>query len=100
MKNKIINNFNYAILVVLLCTTNFAYAADLPEAKSSIIVKLILTMGIVLLSSIAMTVCLSIYNKFIVKTDRQYFGIKNDSLKTPEDIDQAVMTYITKNKLK
>lgn len=101
MKNKFQKQLIYAILVVLFCTTNFAYAGNIltPE-KQGEIVKLLIVMGVVLFSSIVMAICLSLYNKFIVKADNKGVQFENTSLKTPEDTDQAIMSYIVRNRLK
>lgn len=102
MKNKFLKNLSYAILVVLICTTNFAYAIDtshLAEIKA-IAVKFILAMLGVALFSIVIFIGLSLYNKFFVAAQIKDFKLSKDSLRTPLDMDQAIMLFITKNRLK
>ncbi|MBE7712541.1 MAG: hypothetical protein E7Z87_02215 [Cyanobacteria bacterium SIG26] len=100
MKTKFLNRFIFAILVVHLCTTNFAFAAvDFsPEIKSAL-VKFTLVMCVIVVFSLILSVGLSVYNKVFVKTKSLLFDNNSLSLKTPEDKDEAVMTYITRNRL-
>ncbi len=101
MKNKIFKNLIYAILVVLFSTANFAYAAPTitPEMKT-IIVKFSLAMAGVIVFSIIITAGLSIYNRFFVASQIKDYKLSRDSLRTPSDKDEAVLMFITKNRLK
>jgi len=63
-------------------------------------VKFGLAMGGVVLFSILLYVGLSIYNKFFVDAKIKNFNLRQDSLKTPSDKDEAIMTFITRNRLK
>ncbi len=101
MKNKIFNKLN-AILVVLFCTTNFAYAKTFtlgPEVKS-IMVKFGLAMMGVVLFSMLISIGLSLYNKFFVSNYVKDYKLNRDSLRTPADKDEAIMMFITKNRLR
>lgn len=62
-------------------------------------VKFLLAMGGVALSSIIIYAGLSIYNKIFVRRKSITFN-KDDSLSTPENIDDAVDFFIRKNKLR
>lgn len=102
MKNKFYKNLLNAILVVLLCTTNFAFAAGASHTAEikTIAVKFVLAMLGVALFSILIFVGLSLYNKFFVASQIKDYKLGKDSLRTPRDIDEAVMLFITKNRLK
>ena len=63
-------------------------------------VKFGLAMGGVVVFSILLYVGLSIYNKFFVDAKIKNFNLRQDSLRTPTDKDEAIMTFITKNRLK
>lgn len=90
-----------ALLAVLFCTANCALAQGITFAQiKPMAVKLGLAMFAVVLFSILLSVSLSLYNKFIVSTRIKDYKINKDSLKTPSDKDEAVMMYITKNRLK
>ena len=99
------NNIQYkifAILVVLFCTTNFAYAKNLtlsPEIKT-IIVKFGLAMLGVVLFSILISIGLSLYNRFFVSSYVKDYKLNRDSLRTPSDKDEAIAMFITKNRLR
>lgn len=102
MKNRFTKYISYAILVVLLCTTNFAYAINtshLAEIKT-IAVKFILAMLGVALFSILIFIGLSFYNRFFVAAQIKDYKLNKDSLRTPTDSDEAIMLFITKNRLK
>ncbi len=102
VKNKFFNCFTYAILVVFLCTTNFAYAINKPHlsAMKTIAVKFSLAMLGVVLFSIIMWLGLSFYNRYFVAKQIKDFKMSQDSLRTPLDNDEAVKMFITKNRLR
>lgn len=101
MKNKFIKILSYAILVVLFGTANFAYALPSLSAEvKTIAVKFSLAMLGVVLFSIVISVGLSLYNKFFVPDVVKDYRLNRDSLRTPKDKDEAIMTFITKNRLK
>ena len=62
-------------------------------------VKFLLAMGGVALSSIIIYAGLSIYNKFFVRHNNTTYD-KEDSLSTPNSVDDAVNFFIRKNKLR
>lgn len=102
MKSNFSINLLRAILVVLFCTTNFAFAQNnIPVAEiKTIAVKFLLAMFGVFLFSILTFVGLSLYNKFFVAAQVKDFKLSRNSLRTPKDIDEAIMLFITKNRLK
>ena len=63
-------------------------------------VKFGLAMGGVVVFSILLYVGLSIYNRFFVDAKIKNFNLRQDSLRTPSDKDEAVMAFITRNRLK
>lgn len=101
MKNKIIHKLMYAISVVILFTADFAYSS--PSAKAAIktlITKYSLAMFGVAFFTILIYVGLAVYNRFFVSSQIKDFKLSQDSLRTPSDKDEAVMMFITKNRLK
>ena len=104
MNNKFVQKFIYAISVVLLCTTEFAYAAEqtpaLKDAMKTMITKFSLAMAGVVVFSIVICVGLSLYNKFFVSSQIKDYKLSKDSLRTPRDTEEAVLMFITKNRLK
>lgn len=102
MKNKFQKVLSYAILVVLLCTTNFAFAQN-PQniiAMKATVVKFTLAMLAIVVFSVVIFVGLSLYNKFFVASQVKDYKLNRDSLRTPSDSDEAVIMFITKNRLK
>ena len=74
-----------------------AQTAD--QSKADAIAKFLIAMGGVALSSIAIFLGLTIYNKFFV--DKKLFEPNNpdDALNTPKTVEEAVTLYIKRNKL-
>lgn len=100
MKNNLfVNRVIMAILAVFLCTANFAHAA-LPAEIKTVAVKFTLAMFGVVLFSVLITVGLSLYNRFFVSSHIKDYKLNRDSLRTPKDKDEAIMMFITKNRLK
>lgn len=101
MKNKLINNFKLAILVVLFSTTNTAYAHGAKlRAMKPMIEKYAIVMVAIVVASFALYVGLSIYNRLLAMKKLKNFTESNSSLKTPETVENSVTMYITKNRLK
>lgn len=101
MKNKLINNFKLAILVVLFSTTNTAYAHGAKlRAMKPMIEKYAIVMVAIVVASFALYVGLSIYNRLLALKKLKNFTESNSSLKTPETVENSVTMYITKNRLK
>ena len=104
MNNKLIQKIIFAISVVLLSTTEVAYAVEQsPEMKLAIktmVTKFSLAMIGVVVFSIVISIGLSLYNKFFVASQIKDFKLSKDSLRTPNDKDEAVIMFITKNRLK
>lgn len=101
LKNKLINNFKLAILVVLFSTTNTAYAHGAKlRAMKPMIEKYAIVMVAIVVASFALYVGLSIYNRLLAMKKLKNFTESNSSLKTPETVENSVTMYITKNRLK
>lgn len=83
---------------VILITALPGYCAPTVSIKQAAI-KFLLAMGGVALSSIIIFAGLSIYNKFFVEHKSISFN-KEDSLSTPDNVDDAVNFFIRKNKLR
>lgn len=101
MKNRFFKNLWNAILVVLFCTTNFAYAKN-PHLHTikTIAVKYSIVIAAVVGFSILLCIGLSIYNRFFVSAHLKDKNLENASLKSPTDIDDAIRMFIAKNRLK
>lgn len=101
LKNKLINNFKLAILVVLFSTTNTAYAHGARlRAMKPMIEKYAIVMVAIVVASFALYVGLSIYNRLLAMKKLKNFTESNSSLKTPETVENSITMYITKNRLK
>lgn len=101
MKNNFLNKISYTILVVLLCTANTVFASNV--AYSSIkttAVKFILVMMVIVIFSIIIFVGLALYNKFFVSPQIKDYEMNKHSLRTPRDEDEALVMFISKNRLK
>lgn len=101
MKNKLYNNLILAILVVLFCTTNFTFAGTTPLAQMKpAIIKFTLAMLSVGLFSFLIFLGLSLYNRFFVASQIKDYKLRKDSLRTPRDDNEAIIMFITKNRLR
>lgn len=104
MKNKFIIKFLFAISVVLLSTTEFVLALEKsPEFKiamKSMITNFSLAMLGIVFFTVIIFVGLSVYNKFFVASQIKDYNLSKDSLRSPVDKDEAVLMFITKNRLK
>lgn len=101
MKNRFFNNLWNAILVVLFCTTNFAYA-KVPHLHTvkTIAVRYSIVIAAIVSFSILLCVGLSVYNKFFVSAHLKDKNLENASLKSPTDVEDAIRMFIAKNRLK
>ena len=69
------------------------------QEKKDTILKFIITMAGVLLSSIIIFLGLTIYNKFFVNKNMFADNNSDDVLNTPKTVEEAVTFYIKRNKL-
>ncbi len=101
MKNSIRNIIVIAVLLCLNCSCAYAKvnSAQLPLLKITI-AKFALVMIGLFAFSLVMYIGLSIYNKFFVDSKIKDYKLRKDSLRSPRDKDEAVMLFITKNRLK
>ncbi len=101
MKNRVFTRIVSAALGVFFSTYNaaFAQSSHIAEIKT-VAVKFILAMLGVALFSILIFVGLSLYNRFFVASQIKDFNLSKDSLRTPIDTDEAILSFITKNRLK
>lgn len=74
-------------------------AASTASPMHNAIVKFLYAMGGVVISSLLIFGGLTIYNKFFVKNPR-YRSPEEDILKTPKTVDDAVVFFLKKNRLK
>lgn len=74
--------------------------ADAPQISfRRAVIKFLIAMGGVALSSFIIFAGLSIYNKFFVKPKLDG-NMEDDVLKTPHSIDEALMFFIKQNNIK
>lgn len=102
LKSNNLKYLLYVVLAVLFCTADVAVARGntaLPSTKSFVI-KIILAMGGVGISTLLLFGGLSLYNRFFVATQLKDFKLSKESLRNPMDKNDAVMMFITKNRLK
>ncbi len=98
MKNSIILKVFICMAVVTLFTTAPCFAADNPDINATA-VKFLMAMGGVVISTFTIFLGLTIYNKLFVEKKYVKFN-KDDSLSTPANVDDAVISFIKKNKLR
>lgn len=63
------------------------------------IVKFAFAMGGVVISSLVIFLGLTVYNRFFVKNP-QYAASEDDILRTPKTVDDAVIFFLKKNRLR
>ena len=98
MKNN--NYIKYLIIpvAVSLITALPGFCAEATPMKQ-VIIKFLLAMGGVALSSVIIFAGLTLYNKFFAGRKGKKFS-KEDTLATPNTIEDAVTFFIKKNKLR
>ncbi len=101
LKNNLLNKILMAILAVFFSTANFAFAVDINRAilKAGII-KYSTVLCAIVITSVVLTVGLSVYNRFFVHSQIKDYKLNRDSLKAPSDKDEAILMFISKNRLK
>lgn len=82
-------------MAVIIFTANPAFCAPISIKQTAI--KFLFAMGGVALSSFIIFAGLTIYNKVFVKRAK---ADEDDDLTTPDSIDDAVVFFIKKNKLR
>ncbi|MBE7709347.1 MAG: hypothetical protein E7Z93_02745 [Cyanobacteria bacterium SIG32] len=87
-----------SMAVVILFTTMPCFSADSPEVKATAI-KFIMAMGGVVISTFVIFLGLTIYNKLFVERKNIKFN-QDDSLTTPNTVEDAVIFFVKKNKLR
>lgn len=65
-----------------------------------VMLKFGIAMAGVALFSILLYIGLSIYNKFFVDAKIKDFNLRKHSLATPHDKDEAIMSFITRSRLR
>lgn len=96
MKKSYLKNL-IILAAVILITAPAGFSAEVSIKQTAI--KFLLVMGGVALSSFVIFAGLTIYNKLFVEKAFKNLE-KEDSLSTPDNIDDAVTFFIKKNKLK
>ena len=113
MNKKLIKTLSIIVLtaaIIIIAAQNGFCAGDItnqistlpqnaPDSKSDTIVKFIVAMAGVMLSSFVIYLGLTIYNKFFV--DKSLFPNNGpeDILNTPKSVNEAVTLFIKRNKL-
>ncbi len=98
MENKTFLKTLIIPAAVIIVTALPGFCAQTVSLKQTAI-KFLLAMGGVALSSVIIYAGLSVYNKFFVQHKSINFN-KEDSLSTPDNVDDAVDFFIRKNKLR
>lgn len=82
-------------------TTADAVSQTAPAANNihNTIIKFAFAMGGVILSSVLIFAGLTVYNKIFVKNPH-YANSEDDVLKTPKTVDDAIVFFLKKNRLK
>ena len=95
-----LNSFKSLIILLfgLLLIPNAAYCA--PLTLKATMLKFGLAMFAVVVFSVILYVGLSLYNKFFVAPYIKDVSLREDSLHSPKDKEEAIMMYISKNRLK
>lgn len=104
MKNNLINKMIIALFAVMMSAGNAfaqtqAASAPAPEEVKALISKFVIVMIGLFAFSFILYIGLSIYNKFFVDAKIKDVNLRKFSLKSPKDLDEAVMMFIEKNRL-
>jgi len=101
LKNKFFQKLYIGLLAVLLCTADRALAAHNLQliAPQSVSTKLIIAAcgvaGVLFVIFIALTV----HKKFAETIETKSYQLNKNSLKSPQDKEEAILMYLAKNKL-
>lgn len=82
-----------------LCT-NVAYADSTNLTTNIAVSKYVLVMFGIVFFTVILFVGLSLYNRFFVAKQIKDYKLNKYSLAEPTDKDDAIVTYITKNRLR
>ncbi len=87
---------------MLMLSANPVWAKHLAfnPAVKPLIAKFSVVMIGLFMFSIITYIGLSIYNKFFVDEKLKDFNLRQNSLDTPKDKDEAILLFISKNRLK
>lgn len=101
MNNKKFRINFASVLVVLLCTANTAFAKPLiTHPVKPLIIKAGIVLAGIIFFVIVVKICISLYNRFFVPNEFKNYKLSKNSLRGPSDKDEAIIMYLTKNKLK
>lgn len=98
MNNSIFKVFIMVMAVLSTALPSFATMTNTHSIKF-LATKFAIAMLGVFLFSFLLYVGLTIYNKYFVDEQIKNFNMKKDSLRTPRDIDEAIMMFISKNRM-
>ena len=105
-----ISFIKYLILIVILGTSQIALA-QVPEVAPAVeqaatqsemmgaVMKFVTVMIGVMLSSLAIFIGLSVWNSLLNRSRKKVFDYEA-TLKEPHSVDEAILLFIQKNKLK
>ena len=101
MKNNFIQKLKYAVLAVFLSTANVVYSKPVAQVNSNLsLSKFLIAMCAILVFTIVVYLGLLLYNKFFVSNHLKNMDLYNDSLEAPSDTENAINTFISKNRLR
>ena len=101
MKNKFIYNFTGMAFALILSGVNASYSlpAKLEPVRGSANNLILAMLGIVIFLGIIYA-GLFLYNKFIVSKNLTNYELRKYNLADSVDKDDAILNYVTKNKLR
>ena len=101
MKNKLLFNLKYTMLAVLLDTADIVYAKPVSSNSLKIAMnKYSVALFAIVVFSLTVYIGLTLYNKYFVSAHLKDVQISKDSLETPSDTENAIKTFISKNRLR
>lgn len=101
MKNKFFQKLYILLLAVLSGTANKVFAAHNLQLISpqSVSAKLIVAACAVAGVLFVIFIALTLHKKFAETTETKNYQLNKNSLKSPQDKEEAILMYLTKNKL-
>lgn len=101
MKNNLIQKLKYTMLAVFLFTANVVYSKPVARvASNSSLSRFLMAMCAIVVFTVVVYLGLLLYNKFFVSNHLKNMDLYKDSLETPSDTENAINTFISKNRLR
>lgn len=101
MKNSLGIHKYLVVLAVLFCTANTAFSKPVFNPAIKVVAeKYGITMLAILVFSFVIYLGLTVYNRFFVIPRIKDSNINSDSLRTPSDKEDAIISFLTRNRLR